>query len=57
MCHVGHARTVGLLGLTLDQIEEVINERFGTDETDLTSYSDLDDARLAKILKETERWD
>ncbi|KAJ5102137.1 hypothetical protein NUU61_004359 [Penicillium alfredii] len=56
MCHVGIARSVGLLGLTLDQIEDVISDTFGTDEADLGEYSEADEAKAVEIRKETEVW-
>lgn len=57
MCQVGNARSVGLIGLTLDQIEEAVDEAFGTDETDLKGYSEAEELRVMEIRKETERWD
>ncbi|KAJ5690608.1 hypothetical protein N7462_005000 [Penicillium macrosclerotiorum] len=54
MCQAGIARSVGLIGLTLDQIEEVSDEHFGTDETDLQVYSDQDEALVADIRKKTD---
>jgi hypothetical protein len=54
MCHVGIARSVGLIGLTLDQIEEVINEHFGTDDADLKEYSIDEKVLVAEISKKTE---
>lgn len=54
VCQVGIARSVGLLGLTLDQIDEAIGDAF--DETDIKSYSDADDARVEEIRRETEIW-
>lgn len=54
MCQVGIARSVGLIGLTLDQIEEVINEHFGTDDADLKEYSIDEKVLVAEISKKTE---
>jgi hypothetical protein len=45
-----------LIGLILDQIEDVIADAFGTDEADLKAYSEEDEARLAEIRKETHSW-
>ncbi|KAJ5098106.1 hypothetical protein N7532_005107 [Penicillium argentinense] len=56
MCQVGNDRSVGLIGLILDQIEDVIADAFGTDEADLKAYSEADEARLAEIRKETHSW-
>ncbi|CEJ58215.1 hypothetical protein PMG11_06881 [Penicillium brasilianum] len=54
MCQFGIANSVGLIGLTLDQIEEVINEHFGTDDADLKEYSTDEEARVAEIRKQSE---
>lgn len=54
MCQVGIARSVGLIGLTLDQIEEVINEHFGTDDADLKEYSGDEESLVAEIREKTE---
>lgn len=54
MCQAGIAQSVGLIGLTLDQIEEVINEHFGTDDADLKEYSSDEEALVAEIRKKTE---
>ncbi|KAJ5980826.1 hypothetical protein N7481_008124 [Penicillium waksmanii] len=56
MCQVGNDRSVGLIGLILDQIEDLVAESFGTDEGDLKYYSETEETRLAEILKETEGW-
>lgn len=53
MCQFGIANSVGLIGLTLDQIEEVINEHFGTDDADLKAFSSDEEARIAEIRKQT----
>jgi hypothetical protein len=45
---------VGLIGLTLDQIEEVINEHFGTDDADLKEYSGDEESLVAEIREKTE---
>lgn len=55
MCQAGIAQSVGLIGLTLDQIEEVINEHFGTDDADLQGFSEEEEAVVADIRKKTER--
>lgn len=54
ICQVGIARSVGLLGLTLDQIDEAIGDAF--DETEPKSYSKDEEARVEEILRETEVW-
>ncbi|KAJ5760674.1 YAP-binding/Alf4/Glomulin [Penicillium odoratum] len=56
MAQVGLARTVGLIGLTLDQIEDATSEAYGTDDSDLTSYSEAEEAKAAEIRKETLVW-
>lgn len=56
MCQIGNARSVGLIGLTLDQIEETLNEVFGTDDSDLKGYSEAEEARVMEIRRETECW-
>lgn len=53
MCQAGIARSVGLIGLTLDQIEEVINEHFGTDDADLKEYSRDEESLVAEIREKT----
>ncbi|KAJ6108962.1 hypothetical protein N7512_008799 [Penicillium capsulatum] len=52
ICQLGVARSVGLIGLTLDQIDEVISDAF--DETELGSYSEADDVRVKEIRRETD---
>ncbi|KAJ5672166.1 hypothetical protein N7507_001293 [Penicillium longicatenatum] len=54
MCQAGLARSLGLIGLTLDQIEDAISEAYGTDDADLTSYSEAEDAKAVKIRQESE---
>lgn len=54
MCAIGNARSVGVIGLTLDQIEEVLNDVFGTDDSDLKGYSAEEEARVSEIRKEIE---
>ncbi|KAJ5755125.1 hypothetical protein N7533_004668 [Penicillium manginii] len=56
MCQVGNDRSVGLIGLILDQIEDIVNESFGTDEADLKDYSETEETRLREIRKDTESW-
>ncbi|KAJ5295632.1 hypothetical protein N7508_010453 [Penicillium antarcticum] len=56
MCQVGNARSVGLIGLTLDQIEEVISDAFGSDEADLSDYSEADQAKILNIQKRMDVW-
>lgn len=55
MCQVGIDRSVGLIGLILDQIEDLISEAFGSDEADLGDYSEAEN-RLEEIRKETAIW-
>jgi hypothetical protein len=57
MCQVGIAQSGGLIGLTLDQIEEVINEHFGTDDADLKEYSSDEEVLVAEIRERTEGLD
>ncbi|KAF3384812.1 hypothetical protein F1880_002927 [Penicillium rolfsii] len=54
MCQVGTARSVGLIGLTLDQIEEVINEHFGANDADLKEYSRDEESVVAEIREKTQ---
>lgn len=54
MCQIGIARSAGLIGLTLDQIEEVIGDAF--DLSELKTYSEADEARAAEIRRETGTW-
>jgi hypothetical protein len=56
MCHVGNARSVGLIGLTLDQIEEVTSDAFGSDEADLSDHSEADEAKVLDIQKRMDVW-
>lgn len=56
MCAIGNARSVGLIGLTLDQIDDVLNDVFGTDDADLKGYSAEEEARVADICKEIDGW-
>ncbi|KAJ5990395.1 hypothetical protein N7522_010602 [Penicillium canescens] len=56
MCHVGNARSVGLIGLTLDQIEEVTSDAFGSDEADLNDHSEADEAKVLDIQKRMDFW-
>ncbi|CAG8055662.1 unnamed protein product [Penicillium olsonii] len=56
MCQAGNARSAGLIGLTLDQIEEIVTDVFGSDDADLAEYSDSDNAQVAEIRKRMEVW-
>ncbi|KAJ5948658.1 YAP-binding/Alf4/Glomulin [Penicillium verhagenii] len=56
MAQAGLARSVGLIGLTLDQIEDAISEAYGTDDADLTNYSEAEKAKAVEIRQETEVW-
>jgi hypothetical protein len=56
MCQVGNSRSVGLIGLTLDQIEETISDAFGSDEADLGAYSDAEKAQVAEIRNRVDIW-
>lgn len=56
MCQVGNARSVGLLGLMLDQIEETLNDLYGTDDSDLKKFSEDEENRLVDIQRETHSW-
>ncbi|KAI2789530.1 hypothetical protein POX_d05023 [Penicillium oxalicum] len=53
MCQAGLTRSAGLIGLTLDQIEELINEHFGTDDADLQKYTADEEASVEEIRKKT----
>ncbi|KAJ5785501.1 uncharacterized protein N7503_010713 [Penicillium pulvis] len=56
MSQVGLSRSLGLIGLTLDQIEDAISEAYGTDDADLTSYSEAEEAKAAEIRQESDFW-
>lgn len=56
MCQIGNARSVGLIGLTLDQIEETASDAFGSDEADLGEYSDAEEAKASEIRKKIDAW-
>ncbi|KAJ5782522.1 YAP-binding/Alf4/Glomulin [Penicillium paradoxum] len=56
MCQIGNARSVGIIGLTLDQIEETASDAFGHDEGDLTEYSTAEEAKVSEIRKEIAIW-
>jgi hypothetical protein len=56
MCLVGNARSVGLIGLTLSQIEETVCDVFGPDEANLGSYSDIEEAQVAEIRNFMNIW-
>lgn len=56
MCQIGNARSVGIIGLTLDQIEETSNDAFGSDEGDLGEFSEAEEAKVSEIRKKTDIW-
>ncbi|CAI7675301.1 unnamed protein product [Penicillium discolor] len=56
MCQIGNARSVGLIGLTLDQIEEAVSDAFGSDEADLGEYSEVEEAKVSEIRKKIDIW-
>ncbi|KAJ6021090.1 hypothetical protein N7540_006594 [Penicillium herquei] len=56
MTQIGLSRSVGLMGLTMYQIEDAISEAFGTDEADLAKYSAADEAKVEEIRQETKNW-
>ncbi|KAJ5956168.1 hypothetical protein N7501_010447 [Penicillium viridicatum] len=56
MCQIGNARSVGLIGLTLDQIEEAASDAFGSDEADLGEYSETEEAKVSEIRKKSDIW-
>ncbi|KAJ5347700.1 hypothetical protein MYU51_009663 [Penicillium brevicompactum] len=56
MCQVGNARSVGLIGLTLDQIEETIGDAFGSDDADLGEHSKADEAQVSEIRERVGVW-
>ncbi|CRL30458.1 unnamed protein product [Penicillium camemberti] len=56
MCQIGNARSVGLIGLTLDQIEEAVSDAFGSDEADLGEYSETEEAKVSEIRKKIDTW-
>jgi hypothetical protein len=56
MCQIGNARSVGLIGLTLDQIEETASDAFGSDEGDLGEYSQTEEAQVSEIRKKVDIW-
>lgn len=57
MCQIGNARSVGLIGLTLDQIEETASDAFGSDEGDLSEYSEAEEAQVSAIRKKMDVWE
>ncbi|CAG8903583.1 unnamed protein product [Penicillium egyptiacum] len=57
MCQIGNARSVGLIGLTLDQIEETASDAFGSDEGDLSEYSEAQEAKVSAIRKKMDVWE
>lgn len=56
MCQIGNARSVGLIGLTLDQIEETIGDAFGSDDADLGEHSKADEAQVSEIRERVGVW-
>ncbi|CAG8009919.1 unnamed protein product [Penicillium salamii] len=56
MCQVGNARSAGLIGLTLDQIEETITDAFGSDDADLAGYSGADETQVVEIRGRMNVW-
>ncbi|KAJ5515788.1 hypothetical protein N7527_007348 [Penicillium freii] len=56
MCQIGNARSVGLIGLTLDQIEEATSDAFGSDEADLGEDSETEEAKVSEIRKKSDIW-
>ncbi|KAJ5894661.1 hypothetical protein N7495_006352 [Penicillium taxi] len=56
VCQAGLARSAGLIGLTLDQIEELSNDIYGTDDADLKTYSEVEAAKVAEIRSESQSW-
>ncbi|KAJ5913711.1 hypothetical protein N7504_002594 [Penicillium tannophilum] len=56
MSQAGLSRSLGLIGLTLDQIEDAISEAYGTDDSDLISYSEAEEAKAAEIRQESDFW-
>ncbi|KAG0158287.1 hypothetical protein PDIDSM_5800 [Penicillium digitatum] len=56
MCQIGNARSVGLIGLTLDQIEETASDVFGSDDADLGEFSEAEEAKASKIRKKIDIW-
>ncbi|KAJ5265682.1 hypothetical protein N7524_006700 [Penicillium chrysogenum] len=57
MCQIGNARSVGLIGLTLDQIEETANDAFGSDEGDFRGYSEAEEVKVSAIRKKMDVWE
>ncbi|KAJ5800273.1 uncharacterized protein N7518_002341 [Penicillium psychrosexuale] len=56
MCQIGNARSIGLIGLTLDQIEETSGDAFGSDEGDLGEFSEAEEAKVSEIRKKMDIW-
>ncbi|KAF7716167.1 Uncharacterized protein PECH_005443 [Penicillium ucsense] len=54
-CQAGLTRSAGLMGLSLDQIEELINEHYGTDDSDLQGYTDEEEASVEEIRNKTNK--
>lgn len=57
MCQIGNARSIGLIGLTLDQIEETSSDAFGSDEGDLGEFSEAEEAKVSEIRKKVDIWE
>ncbi|KAI3300372.1 hypothetical protein DTO002I6_1095 [Penicillium roqueforti] len=57
MCRIGNARSIGLIGLTLDQIEETSSDAFGSDEGDLGKFSEAEEAKVSEIRKKMDIWE
>ncbi|KAJ5250061.1 hypothetical protein N7489_000471 [Penicillium chrysogenum] len=57
MCQIGNARSVGLIGLTLDQIEETASDAFGSDEGDFRGYSEAEEVKVSAIRKKMDVWE
>lgn len=57
MCAIGNVRTVGVISLTLDQIEETLDDLFGTDDSDLKGYSEDEEARASEIRRKVEEFE
>ncbi|KAI2706535.1 hypothetical protein DTO013E5_156 [Penicillium roqueforti] len=57
MCQIGNARSIGLIGLTLDQIEETSSDAFGSDEGDLGEFSEAEEAKVSEIRKKMDIWE
>lgn len=54
MCTIGNARSVGFIGLRLDEIEKKLDDLFGTDDNVLAAYSAEEEARVSQIRRDIE---